>query len=167
MSNWTIWDQTPAEWDIALQKFPSHNLYQSAKWGEFKEASGWKVMRTVCTHAGEIQTMAQALIKQAPFRSIIVWIPGGPIGDIANCDARFQKTIATASKARFSYFRIGLMNLRGQATSDLLISQGWNSCSRSLGASETVKLNFSLKMSVMSFLKVHQTGRATLSDQVV
>ena len=143
MSNWTIWDQTPAEWDIALQKFSSHNLYQSAKWGEFKEASGWTVMRTVCTHAGEIQTMAQALLKQAPLRSIIVWIPGGPIGDIANCDTRFQKTISSATKAKFSYFRIGLMNPRDQMTSDLLISQGWNSCSRSLGASETVKLNFS------------------------
>ena len=78
MSNWTIWAKTPAEWDIALQKFPSHNLYQSAKWGEFKETSGWAIMRMVCTHAGEIQTMAQALVKQAPLSSMIVWIPGGP-----------------------------------------------------------------------------------------
>ena len=143
MSNWTIWAKTPAEWDIALQKFPSHNLYQSAKWGEFKETSGWAIMRMVCTHAGEIQTMAQALVKQAPLSSMIVWIPGGPIGDIANCDTRFQKTITSETKAKFSYFRIGLMNRRDQATSDLLISQGWNSCSRNLGASETVKLDFS------------------------
>ena len=143
MSNWDIWDQTPAEWDIALQKFPSHNLYQSARWGEFKATSGWVIMRLVCINSGEIETMAQALVKRAPLKSIIVWIPGGPIGEIANCDARFQKSITSEAKARFSYFRMGLMNPLSQMTSDSLIAQGWNSCARSLGAIETIKLDLS------------------------
>lgn len=143
MSSWTVWDQTPADWDAALQKFPSHNLYQSARWGEFKATSGWVVMRMVCINSGEIETMAQALVKRAPLKSIIVWIPGGPIGEITNCDAHFQKAIAAAGNARFSYFRTGLMNQRSQLISNSLISQGWYSCSKSLGAIETIKIDLS------------------------
>jgi len=143
VSNWAVWDQTPADWDAALQKFPSHNLYQSARWGEFKATSGWVIMRMVCINSGEIETMAQALVKRTPLKSIIVWIPGGPIGEIGNCDAHFKKLIISITKARFSYFRMGLMDQRDQATSDSLNSHGWNLCSRSLGAIETVKLDLS------------------------
>lgn len=69
-------------WTTFLNQKPDAHLLQTAAWGEFKSAFGWKPLRLQAGTCG-----VQVLFRQLPFGITIAYIPKGPI---CTCDKDFS-----------------------------------------------------------------------------
>jgi peptidoglycan pentaglycine glycine transferase (the first glycine) len=71
-------------WDKEIIERGGHPL-QLWEWGEVKEAHGWKAERVSIRSNGEVQGLAQLLIRRlpGPFKAL-VYAPRGPVCDVAD-----------------------------------------------------------------------------------
>jgi lipid II:glycine glycyltransferase (peptidoglycan interpeptide bridge formation enzyme) len=69
-----------AAWDACLRELPGGHLLQSATWGAFKVAFGWRCRRLVVADAGRIVAGAQSLFRPVPM-GCIGYVPKGPVFD--------------------------------------------------------------------------------------
>jgi peptidoglycan pentaglycine glycine transferase (the first glycine) len=74
-------------WDNFVINSHCGHLMQSSKWGDYKAALGWKVLRIGIECNGQIVAGAQVLLRPLPLLPMMIaYIPKGPIIDPQNQD---------------------------------------------------------------------------------
>lgn len=125
MLNWKLWNGTSEEWDGLLQKFPDYTVYQSYAWGEHRARFGWLPLRLVARDDVNVIFMAQILIRRYPLNVGVVWVPGGPLGDIELWGESFQREIRIVTGVKFLYCRLNSMRTYVAKDELKLASLGW------------------------------------------
>lgn len=105
---WQVFAGDDAEnWDKKLMSFPDFSLYQTFSWGEYRGKFGWQPHRWIAyDEQGFIITMVQGLVRLYPFRTGLVWAPGGPVGNLSAIGSGFLNSLkqATGLKRIFCRF---------------------------------------------------------------
>lgn len=136
---WSFWTGTNTEWNKKVASLEGRNVYQSAQWADHKSNAGWQTMRFIYTtndsgsdSAGT--TIAQCLVRSGPLKSFVVWIPGGPLGDLETIGKGFLQAVKQHLGASLIYFRVSITL---QATSELetkLKLRKWKKTKKVIGA---------------------------------
>lgn len=151
LSNWSNWDGTDDQWNDIVLKLENYNLYQSAQWARHKASSGWTLIRLVRRSHNSVQVAAQCLVRRAPFKSAVVWIPGGPIGNLSLVDSQLAFILKQTLKVNLIYIRCSMMSPHSPAIEKDLVSQGWRLSPHVIGA----------RASLIHHLDVDQESRLT------
>ena len=140
---WSVWTGTNAEWNEKVADIEGRNVYQSAQWADHKANAGWQTLRltfsastTASTTTGA--TIAQCLVRSGPLKSFVVWVPGGPLGDLEAIGRGFVKTLKQHLGASVIYIRASITL---QATRDLdtkLKLRKWKKAKNVIGASQSM-----------------------------
>jgi len=125
MLNWQLWEGTAEAWDQLLERFSDYSVYQSYAWGEHRARFNWRPLRLVLRKEDNISAMVQILIRNYPLNLGLVWIPGGPLGDIDFWDASLQRAIMVGAGVRFLYCRINSMRRHSAEEELKLTVRGW------------------------------------------
>lgn len=133
LSNWQVWDETDSRWDLIISQFSDGSIYQTTKWAKHKESSGWQVIRLIKFDQNLPVAAAQCLFRRGPLGSVVVWVAGGPIGDIDSVSSDFVKIVKQQTSARFLYIRVAVMRQTDAASANALTSQGWRQSSAIIG----------------------------------
>ena len=150
--DWTVWDGTSFEWNKTISQFDDVNVYQTSEWADHKTASSWNVIRLVCSYDGvRIVTAAQCLFRRGPLQTVIIWVPGGPIGDLSKVTPSFVKILKRHLHANFIYVRLSVMRGVNPDTSTQLSSCHWHKSSLTVGTNS----------SLVHYLDVEQSARLT------
>ncbi|MBI5212495.1 MAG: peptidoglycan bridge formation glycyltransferase FemA/FemB family protein [Nitrospirae bacterium] len=115
MVNWKLLDDGNAKavWDKSLLRFPDYTLFQTFMWGEYKRNSGWSPKRWIAIDENdEIIAMVQGLLRIFPLNLGLIWVPGGPAGDLsAICEGFFKfAKKSTGLKRLFCRFYLNRKN---------------------------------------------------------
>jgi len=125
LSNWSKWDGPDDQWNEIVLKLKNYNVYQSAQWVRHKASSGWSMIRMVRRSNTSVEVAAQCLFRRAPFKSVIIWIPGGPIGNLSAVDSQFVHNLKQALEAKIIYVRCSMMSPHSSVIANDLASHGW------------------------------------------
>jgi len=149
---WTVWDGTSSEWNKTIGHFDDVNVYQTSEWADHKSTSGWSVVRLVCKADGaRVITAAQCLYRSGPFSTVVVWVPGGPIGDLNKVTPKFVSLLKQHLNTKLIYVRIAVMRSLDHVTSQQLTSRKWNKSNTTIGT----------KSSLVHLLDAEQSIRLT------
>jgi lipid II:glycine glycyltransferase (peptidoglycan interpeptide bridge formation enzyme) len=138
MLNWQLWNGTAKEWDSLLQQFEDYTIYQSNAWGEHRSRFNWSPIKLIVYEGGDVSAMAQILVKKYPFNLAIVWIPGGPIGDMDFWGSDLQSAISSAIGARYFYCRFSAMCANSENGKSKSSSFGWRRSSFPLNSGQSM-----------------------------
>ncbi len=138
---WSVWTGTNAQWNAKVASTEGRNVYQSAQWADHKSSAGWQTLRLIykasANDFAEL-TIAQCLVRSGPFKSYVVWLPGGPLGDLETIGKSFVKTLKQHLGASVIYIRVSITL---QATSDVdtkLKTHKWKKANNVIGASRSM-----------------------------
>jgi hypothetical protein len=149
---WTVWSGTSSEWNTTIGHFDDVNVYQTAEWAEHKSTSGWSVVRLVClAEEARVITAAQCLYRSGPLSTVVVWVPGGPIGDLNKATPKFVNLLKSHLNTKLIYIRIAVMRSSNRVTSQQLNSHKWNKSTTTIGT----------KSSLIHLLDVDESIRLT------
>ena len=150
--DWTVWDGNSSEWNKTIVQFDDVNVYQTAEWADHKSASGWSVVRLVCSDDGvRMVAAAQCLFRRGPLKTVVVWVPGGPLGDLSKVTPRFVEILKRHLHANFIYIRLSVMRGVNSDTSTQLTTRHWYKSSSTVGTNS----------SLVHYLDVEQSARLT------
>jgi len=136
---WTVWDGTSSEWNKTIGHFDDVNVYQTSEWADHKSTSGWSVVRLVCKADGaRVITAAQCLYRSGPFSTVVVWVPGGPIGDLNKVTPKFVSLLKQHLNTKLIYVRIAVMRSLDHVTSQQLTSRKWNKSNTTIGTKSSL-----------------------------
>lgn len=94
------------EWDTWLGAFRGFGFEQSYRWANHRLEHGWKPFRWYAVDdEGRVACIAQGLLKALPFSVGMLWIPGGPVGDMTRLDEGFIDRVRQDLSQRFLYVR--------------------------------------------------------------
>jgi lipid II:glycine glycyltransferase (peptidoglycan interpeptide bridge formation enzyme) len=141
MLNWQLWKGGAEEWNGFLKKFPDYTVYQSYAWGEHKTRFGWLPLRLLLNDGNKVIAMAQILVRRYPFKVGVVWIPGGPLGEVDLWGESFQRSIRVAANVRFLYCRINSMLPRIEKDALNLAALGWRRSAHPLNSGLSLVYN--------------------------
>jgi len=137
--DWTVWDGTSSEWNTTIGHFDDVNVYQTAEWAEHKSTSGWSVIRLVClAEEARVFTAAQCLYRSGPLSTVVVWVPGGPIGDLNKATPKFVDLLKSHLNTKLIYVRIAVMRPSDDVTSRQLASYKWNKSTTTIGTKSSL-----------------------------
>lgn len=137
-SGWSKWTGNGAEWDKVLVGLPDSNVYQSWGWGQHRAEFGWRVLPLAFVSDGVVTALAMTLLKTR-FRTVTVsWVPGGPVGDVAQGSATLINAVSEATNTPALYVHINSMAPYSETTSDILRVAGWTRPSRPLNTGMTL-----------------------------
>ncbi|MFN0119997.1 MAG: lipid II:glycine glycyltransferase FemX [Blastocatellia bacterium] len=112
--------------DRGLLGLGDYSLFQTRGWGEYFRAQGWEIRRWAAfTDKGEIASLAQGSVKRFPLGFGIVWIEGGPVGDMALWNEDFRQTIVRTTGLPRLYCRFRCDRPRDGFDALGLTHQGW------------------------------------------
>jgi len=118
-------------WNTFVSTWPHFALMQTYEWGEFKEASGWRVTRVGIEQEGQLVAGAQLLIKPLPLHmASIAYIPRGPLldwRDEAMASLLLDRLHEIARDQRATMLKIEPPMLRMSEAEKLLQSYGFSS----------------------------------------
>ncbi len=137
-SNWRVWDEADGGWDSIISQFSDGSIYQTTKWAQHKESSGWQVIRLISFDQNRPAAAAQCLYRRGPLGSVVVWVAGGPIGKIDSVSSNFVNIVKQTVSARFLYIRIAVMRQTDVASSNALITAGWRRSSVIIGTKSSL-----------------------------
>ena len=137
-NNWQVWDEADDGWDLIVSQFSDGSIYQSSKWAKHKESSGWQAIRLIKFYQNHHVAAAQCLFRRGPLGSVVVWVAGGPIGDIESVSSDFVNIVKQQTSARFLYVRIAVMRKTDVASSNALTGQGWRQSSAIIGTKSSL-----------------------------
>lgn len=132
MITWDLWDGTAEAWDGQLQEFTDYSVYQGYSWGKHRRQFGWLPLRLAASSDGKIVAMAQALLKRYPLGIGMVWLPGGPVGDLGAWNGGFRQALRTAAGVPFLVCRINSTRAFSDREAIQLAQQGWCRCATPL-----------------------------------
>jgi len=138
LSNWQVWDEADSEWDLIIAQFSDGSIYQTTNWAKHKESSGWQVIRLISFDRNHPVAAAQCLFRRGPLGSVVVWVAGGPIGNIDSLSSNFVNIVKQAVGARFLYIRIAVMRQTDVASSKALTAEGWRQSSVIIGTKSSL-----------------------------
>jgi len=130
MLTWKIWLGSGEQWDAVIAGFGEHSVYQSSSWGRHRSQFGWDPVRLVGYDNGTICSAVQLLVKRLPFRFGVVWIPGGPSGDVAQWADTLPTAIFSLAGLRYGYCRMNSSRMYSSRDDELLSVSGWHCSSR-------------------------------------
>ena len=137
--DWTVWDGTTSEWNNTIRHFDDVNVYQTSEWADHKSTSGWSVVRLVCLADGaRVVTAAQCLYRSGPLSTVVVWVPGGPIGDLGTVSSKFVGLLKSHLNTKLIYVRIAVMRPFDDVTSRQLASYKWNKSATTIGTKSSL-----------------------------
>ena len=146
--DWTVWDGTSSEWNKAIVQFDDVNVYQTAEWADHKSASGWSVVRLVCLDDGaRVVTAAQCLFRRGPLKTVVIWVPGGPMGDLSKVTPKFVDLLKSHLDTKLIYVRIAVMRAFDQFTSRQLTSHKWIKSTTTIGTKSSLVHNLDVEQS--------------------
>lgn len=100
-------DEAAESWDENLLRFDDFTHTQTYSWGEYRSVFGWRPCRWVVSGAdGEIVAMMQGLLRIYPGKIGLIWVPGGPVGDIQYWNSDLRRTLAETTGLSRLYVRI-------------------------------------------------------------
>ena len=137
--DWTVWNGTSSEWNKTIDHFDDMNVYQTSEWADHKSTSGWSVVRLVCVDDGvSVITAAQCLYRSGPLSTVVVWVPGGPMGDLAKVTPDFVDLLKQHLKTNLIYVRIAVMRPFDDVTSRQLSSHKWHKSKTTIGTKSSL-----------------------------
>lgn len=135
---WNEWSGTADEWESTLLQFDDANIYQSGRWGRHRSTFGWKAIQLAHESNGTVTTIAQVLHRNISPLATLCWIPGGPIGDLKNCDAAFVSCIRKIFKSPILYIHMSAMAQYSDELADSLWTYGWRKPRNMLNSDKTL-----------------------------
>ena len=147
-SNWQVWDEADGGWDLIISQFSDGSIYQTSKWAKHKESSGWQVVRLISFDQNHPVAAAQCLFRRGPLGSVVVWVAGGPIGDIDSLSSHFVDIVKQTVGARFLYIRIAVMRQTDVPSSNALATQGWRQSSAVIGTKSSLVHSLDVEESI-------------------
>ena len=138
-NTWKVWSGADQDWNQIASRLDNFNLYQSAEWSAHKRNSGWQHCRIfVSDFDSVIQCAAQCLYRKGPLNSVVVWIPGGPIGNLNFVDANLVDTLKNHFHSRLVYVRSSMMCASTPAITNQLTTNGWSLAPMTIGATASL-----------------------------
>jgi len=140
------WTQVPDEaatpvWDRDLFALEGASLDQSHRWGEHSRRLGWEVRRlTSRDAAGRPRAMAQLLCRTYGPGVRMVWCPGGPVGDLAECGEGLRRAVRRAFPGPAHYLRLNVHRPTRDEDGARLETQGWRRVRTKLRSGLTMRL---------------------------
>ena len=128
MVRWELLKDGLAEdiWNKNLTKFSDCTIFQSFAWGEYKRLFGWKVYRWVAfDEKKEIVAMMQGLLRRYPVNFGLIWIPGGPVGNVLYWNNDMKQKIVETTGLNNIYFRLYSNKNYSIDDAQLLKKNGW------------------------------------------
>lgn len=98
-------EQDRQRFDEYVARFETGDLLQSFEWGDLKSRGGWRPVRVIAEHNGEIAAAASALKRSIPkVGRCIMYVPRGPVLDTTDSDlvqsfADYLKQLAIKHRA--------------------------------------------------------------------
>jgi lipid II:glycine glycyltransferase (peptidoglycan interpeptide bridge formation enzyme) len=117
--------QALAGWDRDLHAHDDYSIYQTLAWGEHRRASGWVPYRWAAFDGERIVGMAQGLLRRYPGGIGVMWMPGGPAGEVAVWNEDFQQAVFHGTGLRALYCRFNSFKNRRDDDERLLAGCGW------------------------------------------
>ena len=137
--DWTVWNGTSSEWNKTIDHFDDMNVYQTSEWADHKSTSGWSVVRLVCLADGaRVVSAAQCLYRSGPLSTVVVWVPGGPIGDLNTVTSIFVDLLKSHLNTKLIYVRIAVMRSSDHVTAGQLASYKWNKSTTTIGTKSSL-----------------------------
>jgi lipid II:glycine glycyltransferase (peptidoglycan interpeptide bridge formation enzyme) len=124
-----------------LSRFTDQNLYQSTAWGKYKCTRGWTPDYFRAESNGSIVGMLQALVRLKPFRTVIAWCPGGPVGTREASSREAMQQLSSLLGARAMYCRSSFLRPRTDSDDQYLRANGWTRSNHAVGAVMTAVWN--------------------------
>ena len=147
--DWTVWNGTSSEWNKTIDHFDDMNVYQTSEWADHKSTSGWSVVRLVCLADGaRVVSAAQCLYRSGPLSTVVVWVPGGPIGDLNKVTPKFVALLKSHLNTKLIYVRIAVMRSSDHVTAGQLASYKWNKSTTTIGTKSSLVHLLDVKESI-------------------
>ena len=127
MVTWRLINETSElrKWDSQLLQFNDHSIYQTLAWGEQRRMAGWHPYRWAAFDGATLTAMAQGLLKRYPGGIGVVWLPGGPVGDISTWNSGLQKIIRQSTHLNILYCRFNSFRALNMPEQAQLLATGW------------------------------------------
>jgi len=128
MVNWKCLTQEEAatRWDQNLLCFDDFTHSQTFSWGEYRRACGWRPYRWAAYDKGEkIVAMTQGLLRAYPGKTGVIWVAGGPVGNIEACGKTLMRAMMETTGMKRLYCRINLARQHNAQDALTLQSNGW------------------------------------------
>lgn len=136
-------DHPAPAWDEALESLPDHSVFQSSAWAEHKADLGWRAVRLAAREGDSPRAMLQALAKDYPLGTTLVWCRGGPVGDPVLWNADMRRTLAETVGRPFIYVRFcSYAESRPDAVAGLA-AEGWQRPTHPLDRDDTLVMDLS------------------------
>lgn len=135
MLDWKLWEGDANQWDAMVCEFPDYTVFQSYAWGVHQERFGWRPLRLFAhDQSRRLVSLTQAFVRSRIFGVGVVWIPGGPLGDMSAWSYALRKVICEEAKLRFAYYRLNVMRKPSKDSSRIMLENGWRRSSKKLSS---------------------------------
>lgn len=138
VTEWSVFGGSGEEWDQRLMSLPSPSVHQGHRWGEHRRRFGWVPLRFVASQDGHTVAMVQANVRTYLGRISVVWVPGGPVGELTECGTDLRKAIAAAIGTRNLVVRINPDRVLSEQDVQSLVAAGWGKSRRTLLSGSTM-----------------------------
>lgn len=131
------------DWDAFLTSVPGGHHVQTSLWGQVKSLLGWRSIRIVATHQGQIMAGAQLLLRSMPFIGTVAYLTKGPVcalGDISVAELIIDD-VCRFSRARHVQLLAIQPPDNGHAMSQMLSTRGFHPSSLELAPTATVLID--------------------------
>jgi lipid II:glycine glycyltransferase (peptidoglycan interpeptide bridge formation enzyme) len=147
---WSPFARSRDEWDKLVIDLGAPILHQCFAWGEYRRCGGWIPLR-ICARndKGKIVAACQLLTKRK-YGVTVVWLPGGPSGDISCVGASFMRALRTRLGS-LVYLRMNALRAKAADDEASLLQQGWRRPRARLGSG--LSLDFDLRLTEDERLK--------------
>lgn len=124
-TRWERWDGSDEQWDAIVRTSEGASVYQTQRWGKHRQQFDWTPVRMVAHRNGRVVAMIQVQTRRYLSVVGLVWSPGGPIGDLAECGREMRRAISREIGARSVVFRLNAMRPYADRDAAMLSRQGW------------------------------------------
>ncbi len=125
MVSWKVIDDASA-WAGHLAEFGEQHYMQTWGWGEHRSHFGWRPIRCAALDAsGKVVALVQLLVRGYPGGVGIVWVPGGPIGEVAAWAETLLDAVREASDLRHIVLKMNMLRIYRAEDALVMRMYGW------------------------------------------
>lgn len=135
-------DWAAAHWNSELSHFSKSSPFQTFEHGAVAGVDGWDPQYWICDSEDEgTEAMVLALVRTLPLKTGMVWIVGGPSGDISAFNGEFLEAVKRQNGFVRCYLRARMdSELNGLSLLRLSV-QGLRPVMCAIGSGQTVELD--------------------------